>query len=121
MLTRGVRMTKIGRTTIASIAVAVALIAAPALAQNARSSIQGRVTDSAGGVLQGASVTIQPGGEHTATGNEGQFTITGLEPGAYMLTVSFVGFDVFQKGVEVTAGQSARLDPVLQVASQSAS
>jgi len=114
-------MTKIGRTTIASIAVAVALIAAPALAQNARSSIQGRVTDSAGGVLQGASVTIQPGGEHTATGNEGQFTITGLEPGAYMLTVSFVGFDVFQKGVEVTAGQSARLDPVLQVASQSAS
>jgi TonB-dependent receptor len=114
-------MTKIGRTTILSLVFSLALFAAPARAQNARSSIQGRVTDSAGGVLQGASVTVQPGGEHTVTGNEGQFAIAGLSPGAHTLTVSFVGFDVFQKGVEVTAGQAARVDPVLQVAGQSES
>ena len=38
-----------------------------------------------------------------------------------MLSVSFIGFQTFENGVELTAGQSVRLDAVLQVEGQSAS
>jgi len=79
------------------------------------------VTDSAGGVLQGASVTVEPAGVHTVTSNEGLFSVSGLPAGGYTLIVDFIGFEPFQKGFEVTAGATTRVDPVLQVAGQSSS
>src|SRR5262250_2339368 len=100
MLTRGGCMTRLLALITSSV-----LVATTAYAQTAKSSIQGRVTDASGAVLQGASVTLQPGGEHTVSGNEGQFVVTGLTPGAYTLNVDFVGFEPFKKGVEMSAGQ----------------
>jgi TonB-dependent receptor len=96
------------------------LLTTAAYAQTTKSSIQGRVTDSSGAVLQGARITLQPGGEHAVSGNEGQFAVAGLSPGAYTLSVEFIGFEPFSAPVEIAAGQSARVDPVLQVAGQSA-
>jgi len=115
-------MPKAGRPLVIALLSSLFVIAAAiAGAQTARGSIQGRVTDSAGGVLQGAIVTVQPGGQRTVTNNEGQFAITGLASGAYTLSVNFVGFTMFEKGVELADGKATRIDPVLEVASQSAS
>src|SRR5262249_211801 len=88
-------------------------------AQARKGSITGRVTDSQGGVLPGASVTISPGGDRTATNNEGDFVIAGVAPGEYTVTVNFVGFAEFTKTVTVAAGQAIHVDSSLDVAAQS--
>src|SRR5215813_14179345 len=93
----------------------------PAMAQGGRATIQGRASDSAGGVLQGATVTVNPGGERTVTGREGDFVIRGLAPGSYTVKVEFVGFATLQESVDVQEGGVVRLDATLQVAAQSES
>jgi len=52
-----------------------------AFGQTERGSIQGRVTDSSNAVLQGASVTLMPGGMRAVTNTEGEYAIGGLAPG----------------------------------------
>ncbi|HET9832100.1 MAG TPA: TonB-dependent receptor [Vicinamibacterales bacterium] len=90
-----------------------------AFAQVDKGAIQGRVADSSNAVLQGAIVTVTPGGMRAVTTTEGEFTISGLVPGVYTVTVSFVGFNEFVRTVTVTAAQTARVNPVLDVAGQS--
>jgi len=90
-------------------------------AQGSRGSIQGHATDSAGGVLQGATVTVTPGGQNIVTGREGDFVIRGLAAGSYTVKIDFVGFTTFQESVEIQEGGTVRLDAVLQVAGQSES
>jgi len=81
--------------------------------------IRGRVTDSAGGVLQGAIVTLAPNGASTVTDKQGAYSIGGLTAGSYTLQVSYVGFNAFTKTVEVTAGATAQVDAMLSVAGHS--
>ena len=92
-----------------------------AYAEGGNGTIRGRVTDSAGGVLQGATVTLYPSGGRAVTDNEGQFSIVGLPAGEFTITVSYVGVATFTKAATITAGQVARLDAKLEVASQSES
>ena len=80
-----------------------------------RGVIQGRATDSAGGVLQGATVTVTPGGQNIVTGREGDFVVRGLAPGSYTVKVDFVGFTTFQESVDIQEGGTVRLDATLQV------
>jgi TonB-dependent receptor len=87
-------------------------------AQDRKGTISGRITDSAGGVLQGAKVEIQPKALTTASGGQGEFVVTDLVPGSYTVTVSYVGFAPLTSTVEVTAGQVVHLDAVLKVASK---
>ena len=84
-----------------------------ALAQSRKGSISGHVTDSSGGVLKGAQISIEPQSISTATDVQGQFFINDLDPGSYTLTISYVGFATFTKAVEVTAGQSVNMDATL--------
>ena len=90
-----------------------------ALAQSSKGVITGRTIDSAGGVLQGATVELQPVGASKVSDNSGEFTINDLAPGEYILTVTFVGLAPFEKNVTVTAGQTTRVEAVLPIASQS--
>jgi hypothetical protein len=92
-----------------------------AAAQAGRGSIQGRATDSAGGVLQGATVTVTPGGWSVVTGLDGEYVIRNVPTGTYTVKVSFVGLNTFQKMVDVQEGEMIRLDAALQVADQSES
>src|SRR5215831_11097715 len=73
------------------IAWCVALAPAPLEAQSTTATIQGTVADE-GGVLPGASIAAretQSGFEYTAvSGAEGGFTLAGLRPGSYDITVS---------------------------------
>src|SRR5580704_5712354 len=87
-----------------------------ASAQSGKGAISGHVADTAGGILQGASVKIQPGGVSAVSDNQGQFSITNLPPGSYTVTISYSGFSSFTATVNLTAGQTASVEAVLQVA-----
>ncbi len=87
-------------------------------AQTGRGAISGRVVDSAGAVLQGARVELQPRATSTVTDGQGEFTISDLTPGDYTLTVKYVGFSLLTTKVTVTAGQVTRSDATLKVASK---
>jgi TonB-dependent receptor len=93
-------------------------LAPAAFAQGGRGIISGRVTDTGGGVLQGAQITIDPGGAVAASDIQGQFLVNGLAPGSYTVTISYVGFATVTKSVTVTAGQVASADAQLAVESQ---
>jgi TonB-dependent receptor len=90
-----------------------------ATAQTSRGVVTGRLTDGAGGVLQGARVELQPSGASAVSNTQGEFTIGDVAPATYEMKVSFVGFAPFTSQVTVAAGQTARADAVLQVASKS--
>src|SRR5215469_2446261 len=87
----------------------------PACAQQ-RGTITGHVTDATRAVVQGAQVALQPGGQTAVSDGQGQFTIAGLAPGQYTLTVSAIGFAQFStKDLAVTAGGVANVEATLQV------
>jgi TonB-dependent receptor len=93
----------------------------PGTDQNAKGSISGHIKDSAGGVLQGASVTVQPGDLSTVSDTQGQFTISNLAAGDYTVAITYSGFADFTKTVKVAADQRVAVDVVLQVASSNQS
>ncbi|HEV2201749.1 MAG TPA: TonB-dependent receptor [Bryobacteraceae bacterium] len=90
---------------------------APATAQERNGTLTGTAKDSGGLALQGALVQLDPGGKRAVSDNQGQFRITDVAPGDYMVTVSYVGFAPFTKSVSVAAGQTANLDAQVEVAS----
>ena len=75
--------------------------------------------DSSGAVLQGARVEVQPSGVIVVTNQQGEFTVYGVAAGDYTVTVNYVGFALFSANVSVKAGQVARADASLKVASKS--
>ena len=89
-----------------------------ASAQTGKGAISGRVADSGGAVLQGARIELQPAGAAATTNQQGEFTISGLNPGEYTVTVSYVGFAAFSSKVTVAAGQVVRADASLKVATE---
>src|SRR5262249_12929512 len=105
--------------TLMALFLALAMPCANGLAQTARGTIQGRVTDTSNAVLQGATVTVAPGGAHPVTAAAGSYVIAGLAPGTYTITVSFVGFKETTREATVAAGQPVRVDATLDVAGQS--
>jgi len=80
--------------------------------------MSGRVVDRAGAVLQGARVTLDPIGFSTGTDGQGLFIIRDLPSGTYTVRVDYVGFSEFTTSVQVNAGQAARVDATLTVASK---
>ena len=111
---RGLRAALVG-----SLALSLApLLAAPAAAQNA--SVTGRITDSSGGALPGASIVLtnaDTGLKTLSTSNdEGLYAAPSLSPGRYTLTVELGGFRT-QTRTDIVLGvqQVARLDFTLQL------
>lgn len=96
------------------------LFAGAAFAQSDRGSITGTVTDSEKGVIPGVLVVAENPAtgaryETVATGT-GNYTLGQLPAGVYDLHVSLEGFGPFrQEGIRVYVGQTARVDPVLQL------
>jgi TonB-dependent receptor len=86
-------------------------------AQADRGTIVGTVKDSSGAVLSGARVELKQGPSAVSDG-QGQFTITNVAPGTYTTTVAYVGFATSTTTVTVAAGQTARLNVVMELASQ---
>ena len=95
--------------------IALTLWVTPLNAQERSGWIMGSVADAAGGILPGARVELQPQGSSAVTNGQGQFTISGVAPGQYKLSVNYVGFAPFLTDVTVAAAQTARVDAVLQI------
>jgi hypothetical protein len=95
----------------------VLLLAHTCIGQNSKGTLTGRVTDKAGAVLQGAQVQLTPSAGSVFSDIQGEFIVPNLVPGSYEVKISFVGFAPFAMTVAVTAGQTAHLNAVLQVAS----
>jgi iron complex outermembrane recepter protein len=98
-------------------ALAAALYAVPAFAQNGR--ISGVVRGSGGVAMSGATVRATNQGtgasSRTTTAADGSYTISDLAPGAYTVSASLPGVrSVPQKDVRVAAGATVSLDLVLQ-------
>ncbi|MGH9409191.1 MAG: carboxypeptidase regulatory-like domain-containing protein, partial [Vicinamibacterales bacterium] len=107
------------RISLAGILLGLLVAPATARAQTGSAVIRGRVTDSAGGVLQGAVVTLAPNGATAVTDKQGAYSIGGLPPGSYTVQVHYVGFDAFTKAIDVAAGAATQVDAMLSVAGHS--
>src|ERR1700728_1722599 len=88
--------------------------------QSGKGAISGHVTDVAGGVLQGATIRVQPGDISAVADGQGQFIITSLAAGSYTVTFNYAGFSPFSQTVNLSAGQSITLDATLQLAPSNA-
>jgi TonB-dependent receptor len=87
-------------------------------AQTGSGGITGKVTDSGGGILQGAQISVEPGGIKVVSDAQGEYLVNGLAPGTYTVTIDYVGFTTSSKSISVAAGQIANADVQLAVASQ---
>ena len=74
--------------------------------QAAKASISGTVTDVSKAVIHGARVVVTPGNIVTTTNAAGRFTLNGLAPGTYTLTITSTGFGPLSESVTLNAGQS---------------
>ena len=100
--------------------VLLALCAAPVSAQDFRGSIIGRVNDSSGARLPGATVTATNTatnvGSTTTTNNDGSYSILYLTPGTYTVAVELAGFKrIVRDAVEVRIGDRLTLDFALDL------
>ena len=103
-------------------AIVLAIASASAFAQGGAttSSIVGTVSDASGAVIPGAAVAVRnnaTGADYSATTNEqGGFTIPSVNPGAYTVTVTLMGFKTaVVNDVRVTAGTPATVRVTLTV------
>jgi len=82
---------------------------APVSATQSAGVLSGQVREAArGSVLEGARVTVA--GRVLDTDREGRFSLRGLAPGRYALTVDFVGYASKTVEVEIGAAAGARVD-----------
>jgi hypothetical protein len=96
-------------TKLLSLAVLAVLVIACALGQTSQGTLTGIITDPAGAVTVGATVTAtnaQEGSTRTATtGPNGEYRIDAVTPGTYTLTMTSPGFEVKKiENVVVPAG-----------------
>lgn len=111
-------MKSIIRLFTLSFLVCVSIFAQGLFAQSGRSAVTGHVTDSSGSVLQGAEIELQPGAILAKTGQRGEYFVNNLAPGTYTITITYVGFSLFTKAVEIGAGKTAVVDVTMEVSSQ---
>jgi hypothetical protein len=110
------------RSLLGLLLVVSCLTAPAASAQEARGTIQGRVTDTSGGAIPGATVEVL----NTATGvvtptttnEEGSYRVPFLNPGTYRVTVSLEGFSKFlSEDIDVHVADLLTVDATLKVGS----
>ncbi|MCI0624267.1 MAG: carboxypeptidase-like regulatory domain-containing protein, partial [Acidobacteria bacterium] len=90
------------------------------LAQSELATLTGTVTDSSGGVIANADVTVTNQGTNissTGRSNEnGRYVVPSLKPGLYTVAVSASGFKKYvNTAVTLQVNQTARLDIELTV------
>ena len=95
---------------------ALLLLAAPSAAQST-GTLEGTVTDSAGGALPGVTVTLTggslPAPALQVTGPDGRFAFGMIPAADYVLAIVLPGFETQQIPVAVAPGATATLDVVM--------
>src|SRR5262245_61724349 len=87
------------------------------LAQIPTGAIAGHITDASGAVLKGAQVSLASKNISVVSDAQGQFFITGLDPGNYTILITYVGFAPFEKVIEAGPSQTVSVNAELQVQS----
>jgi hypothetical protein len=110
--------------TVIAPATPAAIQAATPAAQNAPAQnaggIHGQVADPSGAVIPGANVLVLTTEGKTAAKTTsdagGAYTVPGLPPGTYSVTVTAQGFAAYRvPNIVITAGQMRNLNPALQI------
>ena len=97
----------------------IALFPVVARAQQVGATVHGTVADPESAVIPGATVTLTPASGKalmTQSQSDGTYTLRGVAPGTYSLTVTMKGFASYVKlGVKVAAGQNLALDAKMAI------
>jgi len=103
----------------AGILTVILLSAVVVCAQVERGRLAGTVTDQSGAVVTGATITVTNLGtnavRNTRTSGTGAYSMVGLEPATYQVTVASGDFKPFNAKVEVTVGGHVTLDAKLSI------
>src|SRR5215471_9336219 len=113
------RQRSLTRLVLTPLAVAVVLVfTATAFGQSDAGRISGVLTDQNGAVVPGAVVTAKndrTGDERSATStDDGSYTITGLKPSTYTVTVNAASLGATANNVQVLVGQEFKLSLTLK-------
>ncbi|HUV69988.1 MAG TPA: TonB-dependent receptor [Terracidiphilus sp.] len=105
---------------VVTLCLLAAWVIAPAAAQTTTGDILGTVTDTSGGAIPGAKVTITNTGTNiaqtTTSAAGGDFVVNLLQPGTYQVTVTAPNFQTFAvSGIRLSAGDRRRVDAKLAV------
>ena len=89
------------------------------LGQNEAGQITGKVVDTNGATIAGATVSVKSvdngATRDVTTDNDGFYTVTSLQPGIYDVTIQSSGFAVRTQRVRVTVGSNRRLETQMSV------
>lgn len=97
---------------ICSICIAICLTLP--LAVSAQTGLQGTVTDeNTDEPLTGATIFIVETEQGTNTDIDGEYELTGIDPGAYTVQVSFIGYDQYLETVTIAEGEMLQLNAAL--------
>jgi len=97
----------------------IAMAGLPVMAQQSTGSIRGVVQDAQGGMIPGATVTLENQSQGTVTGEfvtnkEGAFIFNGIYPSTYSVTITASGFKKYtQKDIVLRIGDNLGLPPVV--------
>jgi len=108
------------RTLVAALAFLCLFFSPRLLPAQQSSSIDGAVTDKSGAAIQNAKVTLLNTGQGTSinvvTNASGEYSIPGLEAGAYTLQIGAPGFENFEaSGVILRVARKERIDAQLTI------
>ena len=114
------RATRLARGQLVTIVLILGAIAWPLHAQVGTGAVTGTVSDRAGAILPGATVTVTHDATSfartTETTSDGRYAVTGLPPGRYAIRVELSGLrPLVQRGISIAIGETVRLDVALDV------
>ncbi|MCO6489232.1 MAG: TonB-dependent receptor [Phaeodactylibacter sp.] len=75
-------------------------------AASAQCVLAGQVADETGQPLAGANVLVVETKQGDATGEDGTYRISGLEPGDYTLRLTYIGYETATRKIAVAKGQN---------------
>jgi len=91
-------------------------------AQTPSGTVRGQISDPSGAAVPGAKVAAVSSSGQTKAGMvhpDGSYEINGLPPGAYTVSASAKGFQIFQQpAVQVAAGQTLKVNVSLKIAEE---
>ncbi len=86
----------------------------PAFSQNGQ-SVSGFIRDSqTGETLISANVALRENLKGASSNNAGFYVIGDLAPGTYTLVCSYIGYQLYEKKIEIKAGENLRMDIEMQ-------
>ncbi|MCE7065047.1 TonB-dependent receptor [Dyadobacter sp. CY326] len=88
------------------------------IAQTEAGTLNGRIVNAQDEAVVGASITFQNTTLGTTTDADGRFTLSGIAPGSYILSVSNVGYTALSQSIKVSKGKNQFLNLQLSESKQ---